>query len=236
MLRKAIVLTTLATLSLTSVNAQSRNYRKEREALAKEQKEERRREREQMLASRPSIDYNTNIIRLAPLTAMDLGVGFGLSYEKIFGEEKMIGVILPVSLLLDQNNDYSPWGNGDNRYNTYFYFHPGLKIYPFGQRRVTYAVGPNLMLGYGGGKHWIFDPNTNTQYLSDRTRLRVGMLVNNYVNFNISSAFSLGLEAGLGVLYIDRETIERAPGGGSQTNSRGITATGQFSMTMGFRF
>jgi hypothetical protein len=240
MIRKFVTLTLLATITLNFAFAQGRDYRRERAELARQEKEEKRQMRAERMSA-PSGGYGTNILRLSPITAMDIGVGFGLSYEKIFGKDQMIGLILPVYLMLESQNDYDPFFGGSGGYNNgnnaYVYFNPGLKIYPFGQRRVTYAVGPSLMFGYGGGTEWIYSGNGNVYEQSDITKLRMGMLVNNYVNFQITSGFNLGIEAGIGARYIDRETIDRAGYNyGSQTYNNGINVTGSFSLTLGYRF
>lgn len=239
MFRKIVTLTLLASITVNFAFAQGRDYRRERAELARQEKEERRQMRAER-SSGPSMDYGTNILRLSPITAMDIGVGFGLSYEKIFGKDQMVGLILPVYLMLESQNDYDPFfGNGsnyDNGNNAYFYFNPGLKIYPFGQRRVTYAVGPSLMFGYGGGTEWIYNGNGTVYEQQDITKLRMGMMVNNYVNFQISKGFNLGIEVGIGARYIDRETIDRPNNPYTQTYNNGINVTGSFSLTLGYRF
>lgn len=191
---------------------------------------------------RIQMNYGSNIVRIAPLTAMDIGVGFGLSYEKIFGKDQMIGLVLPVTLLLENrnNNDLYSGAYNQDRYNTYVYFTPGIKFYPFGQRKVTYAVGPNLMLGYGGSNQW----QTHTDaygyvHLEDvkTTRFRMGVLINNYVNFQVSKLFNVGLEGGLGMRYYDKTSYsgsEFYAGNGEYHN--GFDITGQFSLTIGLRF
>lgn len=235
MLRKTVIITLFATVAATAAFAQ-RNFRKEKADLAREEREERKRTRYER-SERGHTDYGANILRLSPITAMDVGVGFGLSYERILDRQQMIGLILPFHLLLENDGDAFFNGNNGEHDNThaYFYFTPGLKIYPFGQRRVTYAVGPSLMLGYGGGKEWRYD---GMNYGSvDVEKFRLGMLVNNYVNFQIGPSFNLGLELGLGVRYLDRETTEyKFPPYNTYTVNNGIEATGQFSMTLGFRF
>jgi hypothetical protein len=237
MLKRIVALTLLTTFTLNAAFAQNRDYRRERAELARQEKEEKKK----MRSERPNIDYGTNIIRISPITAMDLGVGFGLSYEKIFGTDKMVGLVLPAYLLLNDGNNEPFLSSNSNTYDTktYFYFNPGVKIYPFGQRRVTYAVGPSLLLGYGGGSEWssYYDPlsgNTISES-TDVSKLRMGMLVNNYVNFQITKGFNLGIEVGLGALYIDRETVER-PNSLSETINHGIGVTGSFSLTLGYRF
>src|SRR4051812_43740298 len=100
MIRKFVTLTLLATLTLNFAFAQGRDYRRERAELARQEKEEKRQMRSERMSA-PSVDYGTNILRLSPITAMDIGVGFGISYEKIFGNDQMVGLILPVYLMLE---------------------------------------------------------------------------------------------------------------------------------------
>ncbi|MNL26263.1 hypothetical protein D3C87_1477800 [compost metagenome] len=116
-----------------------------------------------------------------------------------------------------------------------YYFSPSLKVYPFGQKRVTYAVGPTLYAGVG--KRWYnytdYNPTTqvHTSHDEERERFRMGMIVNNYVNFQITKHFQIGLNAGLGPRYIDREKFR------SETyRNRGMEITGEFNFNLGFRF
>ena len=193
------------------------------------------------LPSAKTLGYGPNVLRIAPITAMDVGVGFGLSYEYIFGSAQTVGLVLPVSLLFENKNTVAistPYNNP--KYNTYVYFTPGVKIYPFGQRKVTYAVGPNLMLGYGGGSEW--QPRVDlygVEYL-DAVRTmhwRIGLLVNNYVNFQFSPHFNLGIEGGLGMRYLDKVSYSgSAYYAGNGTVNNGVDITGQFSLTLGYRF
>ncbi len=172
----------------------------------------------------------SNILRFAPITAMDVGVGLGLSYERLLGDDQMVGIIIPFSLILQ--NKY--WDNraSSANYNSYFYFTPGIKIYPFGQRRVTYAVGPSMLVAFGGGKEELYGNGTA---LYDKKVFRLGVLINNYVNFQITKSFNLGMEAGLGIRYIDKETFSPAYNNNYVYNN-GFDITGQFSMTLGYKF
>jgi len=182
--------------------------------------------------------YGDNIIRFNPIKAMDIGTGPGISYEHIFGADKNIGLVLPFSLLLSDEDDGYYSGYDAAHYATYFYFTPGLKFYPFGQRRCTYAIGPNLMLGYGGGERTEsqYDPVTQSYYLDQfKTRVfRLGILVNNYFNFQVTPAFNIGAALGLGARYIDHETETR--GGHDVSYNHPIAVTGQFTLSIGYRF
>ncbi len=185
--------------------------------------------------------YGTNMLRLTPLTATDIGVGFGLSYEKIIADG-MFGIVFPVNLIFENKEDYKSMiypGNDETRFNMYAYFMPGLKVYPLGQRKITYSIGPSLLLAYGGGNEWQYHTDNLVSYVEEvkTTRLRLGMLVNNYLGFQFTPMLNLGIEGGLGARYYERETVsgpEFYPGNGTFT--KGFDITGQFSLTLGIRF
>jgi len=235
MLRKIAVVASLATISANTLFAQERDFRREKAELARQEREAKKRRHE----TAAKIDYGTNIISASPFSALDIGVGFGLSYEKIVGPDQNVGIILPVHLLFDfESDNYGYYGYnyyGNNYGNAYFYFTPGVKVYPFGQRRVTYAVGPNLMIGAGGGKEWRYSNSTSATEEFDISKFRFGMLVNNYLNVNFTKGFNMSIQAGLGVRYIDRETASSfsTP---EQTISKGMNVTGQFTLSLGYRF
>lgn len=190
----------------------------------------------------PEKTYGDNIIRFSPVKAMDIGVGPGISYERIISADKKIGLVLPFSVLLVNENDdpyYNNYNNYDDvHYSSYFYFTPGVKFYPFGQRTVTYAIGPNLMLGYGGGEsnQWSYDPLTQNSYMTPVKKriFRLGILVNNYVNFQVTPVFNIGVSAGLGVRYIDHET--QTVNGMETVFNHPINVTGQGTLSIGYRF
>ncbi len=188
----------------------------------------------------PEADAGANVVRIAPLTAMDIGYGFGLSYERLLGSEQRVGLIFPVSLLLEKRPVPSDAGKTTN---TYFYFTPGVKIYPFGQRRITYAVGPSLMFGYGenADRFGYYFQNNGTTVQEDvlLRKFRLGFIVNNYLSFRVTRALQIGFEGGIGMRYLDRETFN-SPGaylGSERVQFRnGFNITGQFSMTLGLKF
>lgn len=192
-------------------------------------------------AERPAAgaQQGANVIRIAPITAMDIGYGFGISYERLFGAEKNIGVILPFSLLLEKNQGALDGMRPNNRY---FYFTPGLKIYPFGQRRITYAVGPSLMFGYGDNPDhygYYFQNGTTGQEDVHVRKFRMGIIVNNYISFQVTKALNIGFEGGIGMRYLDREYFNSTTtfwGSENVQFRNGFNITGQFSMTIGLKF
>ncbi|TLV01219.1 porin family protein [Dyadobacter luticola] len=186
--------------------------------------------------SKPSNNevYGRSQLNFSPFKALDSGPGFGISYEIQVDKNQYIGIILPLTMTFPDRYNYLFDSNG-NRSEMY-YVSPGLKIYPFSQHRVTYAVGPQLFLGYGKGysNNSIYDPTTGGYIPRTGTtkNFRLGILVNNYVNFQITPKFQLGLNGGLGSRYVDREKNEFD----SITNRGGINITGEFNFSLGFRF
>jgi hypothetical protein len=181
-----------------------------------------------------SADYGNNMISFSPFKALDSGIGFGINYERIIDKQGFFGIILPFTLTLPDNSMNSI--SYDTRSGTeIFYFSPGLKIYPAGQRRVTYAVGPNLFTGFG--HRWVsgnfYDPKTGS-YTSTEGRAKVfrfGLMVNNYINFQITPGFQFGLNVGLGSRYIENEKYLHI-----NNRMRGIEFSGEFMFNLGLRF
>lgn len=181
----------------------------------------------------PVVDYGANVLRFSPAKIMDVGgIGIGIEYEHIFGDNGMFGLNLPFTLMFRQDFNYDNYSNNAH-YSPYFYFAPGFKIYPSGQKhRVTYAIGPSLFAGYGRYRDWqsIWNNATNSydEIALDSDNFRLGMMVMNYVNFQFTKNFSMGIDAGLGIRYLSHYS--------EGNNDEGIEPTGQFSLTFGYRF
>lgn len=188
--------------------------------------------------SRDVVDYEQqfgrNKIDVSPFKALDSGPGFGISYERILDKNGYFGLWLPFTMTLPDSYYISAGTEGSDNDQMY-YFSPTLKVYPFGQRRVTYAIGPTLYAGIGKNfnSYTNYDPNTGvfTTVDEDRDRFRMGMIVNNFVNFQITPHFQIGLNGGVGPRYIDRETL-----GARTFRNRGMEITGEFNFSLGFRF
>lgn len=193
------------------------------------------------LVQSTNTNAQNNIVRFNLLTAMDIGLGPGISYERIFPNNEKIGFILPMNLLLDEKGSEF---NGGSQYYRYFYLSPGIKFYPFGQKRVTYAFGPNLMFGLGGGNGIVNDysypyPTYPGSYdiPIKKTVFRFGVLFNNYVNFQITKEINIGMTAGLGIRYYDKEVFVKSSNSDILYNiSNPYSLTGQFTVSMGYRF
>jgi hypothetical protein len=176
--------------------------------------------------------YGKNIIMISPFKALDSGPGLGVSYERIVGENQYVGVIVPISIMFSERYLYNSTSGSQNKYFTNFYISPGVKFYPFGQRKITYAVGPNAMLGFARDikTQYIYDGNGGQTVIDTPTKnFRLGLLVNNYLNFQITSKINLGINGGLGVRYLDRSKP-------SVGYNDGMQITGEFAFNFGLRF
>jgi hypothetical protein len=174
-----------------------------------------------------------NMINISPFKALDSGPGFGVSYEVLLDKKGYFGLLLPLTITIP--GTYSYMDVSDTNGSFMFYVSPGLKIYPFGQRKVTYAVGPSLF--FGRGERWdnsgTYDPTTGTYINGGRsnTMTRMGLIVNNYVNFQVTPKFQIGLNGGLGSRFVDREAYSSRI-----SYTRGLQITGEFNFSLGFRF
>ncbi|REA61579.1 hypothetical protein DSL64_11475 [Dyadobacter luteus] len=176
--------------------------------------------------------FGRNMLNFSPMKVLDSGPGIGINYERLLGKRQMFGLTLPVSMQFP--DDFAFVSNAGSPNNSLIYFSPGLKVYPFGQKRVTYAVGPNLFTALGKVRDYrsTYDPVRGTYIGEESTRsnFRFGVLVNNYVNFQITQQFQIGLNAALGSRYIDRDKVNN----GYYYNS--VNVTGEFNFNLGFRF
>ena len=209
-----------------------------------DKRRERSSERRSERSSEPTNERNSPVVQDEPMgrnkvdfsafKALDSGPGFGISYERILDKNGYFGLLLPLTLTISDSY-YFPIGSETSNNEEMYYFSPSLKIYPFGQKRVTYAVGPTLYAGAGRRWYNYTDYNPTTQvYTSreeERERFRMGMIVNNYVNFQITKHFQIGLNAGVGPRYIDREKFQS-----TTYKTRGMDITGEFNFNLGFRF
>lgn len=177
-----------------------------------------------------NLEYGKNIIMLSPFKALDSGPGLGVSYERLAGP--YVGIIIPVSFIFSEQYIYNSFSNSKHQYFTNFYVSPGVKFYPFGQRKVTYAVGPNVMLGFAKDVKTNYTYNgTGGQVVTEipTKNFRLGLLVNNYLNFQITSKINLGINGGLGIRYFDRSR----PNVGY---NEGMQIIAEFAFNFGFRF
>jgi hypothetical protein len=174
------------------------------------------------------VDLGKNLVNISPVKFMDIGQGFGISYERIMDKKGIFSLVLPVSLIFP--DDYVLFEGDKFDGATMVYFSPGLKIYPFGQKKVTYAIGPSLFYGKGKRSQYYYDASNNYGYKATDCE-RSGIMINNYINFQITPKFQFGMHAGLGTRYYDKFT-----NGGGDILRELFSITGEFNFNLGFRF
>lgn len=167
----------------------------------------------------------TNAIRFSPVGVNEVGTTVGVSYEKYLTRNPKLSLIFPLDIVFRQHEHL--WSSEVRSNPAYFYFTPGFKFYPGSMERpVKYAIGSNLVMG--SGKRYYYNSNSggsNGRYeLSNNTR--IGVMVTNYVNFDISKKFTMGINLGFGLLYVDK----------SASKPNDIGGTVQLSTNFGFKF
>lgn len=180
-----------------------------------------------------------DFVRLHPIAVMDVGVGVGAGYERLFGQKKNFGLILPGFLILESNsNPGLDTSSNRKAYDAYFYFAPGFKFYPKGHNKLTYAFGPSFMFGFCNSKFEISGPYPNGDKITVKyARKRFGVLINNYVTYEISKLFDLGLEGGIGMTYFNKESYSGPESyAGNSTTLKSVDISGQFSLSIGCKF
>ena len=145
-------------------------------------------------AQETPIPVRNNIISMSPLQISDRGLGIAVSYERYLDKKKgLVSFYCPISIAFE--------GSGDAEYNTY-YFMPGLKIYPTGNKGVVkYAVGPNIVLMSDRTNTNEYDNAGGYWRYGTEDRIALGMLINNSLNINPSDRLHMALEFGLGFSY-----------------------------------
>ncbi|MBP6455259.1 MAG: hypothetical protein KA275_00910 [Chitinophagaceae bacterium] len=164
--------------------------------------------------------YGQHLVSFQPIAIVNDNIGVGLTYENFF--HKNVSLKIPVMYGLN-NTNYAAGGIG-------------LKFYPSGHNKtVTYAIGPEIYLGYGKKEFttFIWDQATqrNIQVIENQTQSHFGFRLNNSLNITISKAIYLGMDLGLGINYIDKTK--------TTTTNNTYTSTsfaGQFGISIGYRF
>lgn len=179
-------------------------------------------------ATPPKPAYGQNILRFTPVTIFNENVGGGISYERILDKDGKIGLNIPVYFGVSSYDNYYNGSNYNNINNYSVFINPGIKFYPAGQRKVTYAIGASLFTMMGDDDY--YNSNGGPTYRVNASYMKAGIMVNNYLNFNISPKFNIGLEVGIGPSYLNQYTEN------NYRTTEGIEVAGQFGFHLGYRF
>jgi hypothetical protein len=170
--------------------------------------------------------FGVNLISVTPVSILDRGIGLGLHYERLLDDEQKIAFVLPVDIVFEDMS--SSFDVGKSLF--YTYLSPGFIFYPVGLKNINYGIGPNILMALGTGSRWV--SNTwGTQQSLDYTNFRMGVMINNYIIANIKHNFSLSINAGMGLRYINNYTYSN-----NSKEKDGISVMGQFKLAFGYRF
>ncbi|MEZ5173547.1 MAG: hypothetical protein R2850_08575 [Bacteroidia bacterium] len=145
-----------------------------------------------------------------------------IGYEHIFGDERKVGLRVPVSFSLYGNS------NNDITFNSYNVFYSGLDLnfYPFGQRQASFYIGPSLRYGYSRFYY--------TDYQDDLYYYSTNITTDSYGSFLFNGGFTwnpvkeLTLTSSLGVG--SKRYFNKSP------NNRNTVTTASFWFAFGYRF
>lgn len=173
-----------------------------------------------------AVNYGRNVISIMPMVINSSGPGLGFSYEAILGEDQRLGIILPVAATF--TNEGEIFFNEYRKFNT-IHISPGLKMYVAGaNRKVSYAIGPLLAFSSGKGETTVYKNGSDMDVEVKRQSL--GMIINNYLNFQVGRNFNFGMDGGFGLRYFDKTV------GPDIKSTTPMKVMGQFSFRMGARF
>lgn len=176
--------------------------------------------------------FGNNIIRFAPISLADAGVGLGLGYERFLEPTQKVSFILPIDIIFAQ---YENSGYGSNNENvSYVYIQPGLRFYPANaNRKATYSIGPNLFFAYGTGEDWRYNSQTGISTYGKFNNTRFGIVATNYLDINITPKFNLGFSLGVGIRYSNKYNFVDSK---ESNYNEGVNAVAQFKFQLGYRF
>lgn len=166
--------------------------------------------------------YGNNLFTFSPVSIIDRGVGIGFSYERMLDDEQKIAFVVPLDIIFADPNEV-------DQIDVYTYVSPGMIFYPAGMRKFNYGIGPNVVLAAGSGSIWQWQGGGQRNV--DYTNFRMGLMINNYFLVNVTSHFSMQLNAGMGIRYVNTYSYSD-----NTSFKEGIGVMGQFKFNFAYRF
>lgn len=163
-------------------------------------------------------DLGNNIIYLNVVDILFQNITFG--YERILGENRKLGIRIPVSFSLYGNN------NNDILFNTYNVFYSGidLNFYPFGQRQASFYIGPVIRSGVSRFRNDVFDEFNFSTVVSSSAYAT--FLFNGGFTWNPIEELTMTSSLGIG----SRRYFGNSP------NGRSTVTAASFWFAFGYRF
>lgn len=144
---------------------------------------------------------------------------FAFSYEHISKNGNM-SFLIPLSI------GYSD-SEGPKAFNDLGFTGFGINLFPTGQHRVTYYLGPELQLGIGEDSVYEYDDIYGYNSYSEPKQFVYGrLIINNGVAYSPVVNFRLNATFGLGIRYYEL----------SNSSDEGLQSTAYFTISMGYAF
>lgn len=187
-------------------------------------------------ARKMSPPLRMNSLRIAPLTTFYDGTGGGLSYGRILDKTGRWELNIPVYIGLRTSGQgyYNGITYGSDANNYAILFSPGVRYYVLRKPRFNYGIGIALFGATGSDDFRVYDWNnpTSSYELMKGSMYRMGMLVQNSFDFNITDRMFIGAEIGLGPSYINH-TKNKTTG---YSRTTWFEFMPQATFNIGFRF
>lgn len=141
--------------------------------------------------------YPRNNFKIIPVATFDLyytayDYSYGICYERFIDRDQKCSWNVPV--YLGRGNFGGASYGSELAFKDMLKINPGIKFYPFGQKRLTYGIG--LSLFYVTGK--VIETYYGYSY-PDHYRLnQFGLMLQNSLSYNVSKRINLNLEIGYG--------------------------------------
>lgn len=161
------------------------------------------------------LNLDENIISIYLLDFVISNITF--SYEKIIAGGKY-GIKIPLSFGYKDKTTtlYYPIPTEPDYTNelvSKFYSGASFNIYPTGQGRLRYFLGPEIRIGNG-----IYHNNENDYGSSSKDNLNTGyfkLLLNNGITYTPSNSFSISIIGSVGIQYMTKKEINKAQTSGA---------------------
>ncbi|MCF8369401.1 MAG: hypothetical protein K9G76_10195 [Bacteroidales bacterium] len=121
---------------------------------------------------------------------------FSFSYEHI-SKSGNLGIKIPIAI----GYNLSSYGSRD--YNNVFFTGIGFNIYPTGQHRVNYFMGPELNIGLGQDEDSYYNYFDGSRIEETKEFFYGRLIVNNGMSYNPVPNFRVSFVVGVGVRYYD---------------------------------
>lgn len=138
-------------------------------------------------------DFNSNIVSINVLT-IPMG-RFTMLYQFI-NKNGTVGYEIPVSIGFAPNAYTDPLPEiFDIEFYSLFYTGLTINLYPMGQRKVNYFLGPSFRIGFGQEEYWDYYNYSeyNEQGYYSKFLINNGLMLTPNEHFSMSFVFSLGI-------------------------------------------